>query len=83
LEKENKITEFRNIISTLPGKPGVYQYFDKDNRILYVGKAKNIKKRVSSYFTKTHQQGKVKVLVKKIGNEYIKTVKGVGYRFNK
>lgn len=53
-------------IKTLPSKPGVYQYFDKDEKILYVGKAKNLKKRVSSYFTKTHDNGKTRVLVKKI-----------------
>ena len=55
-----------NLVVTLPGKPGVYQYFDKGNRIIYVGKAKNIKKRVGSYFTKSHQSGKLKVLVSKI-----------------
>lgn len=55
-------------IKTLPNKPGVYQYFDKDNKILYVGKAKNLKKRVSSYFTKTHDNGKTRVLVKKIND---------------
>jgi len=53
-------------IKTLPNTPGVYQYFDKDDAILYVGKAKNLKKRVSSYFTKNHEYGKTKVLVKKI-----------------
>lgn len=53
-------------IKTLPSSPGVYQYFDKDDIILYVGKAKNLKKRVSSYFTKTHDSGKTRVLVKKI-----------------
>jgi excinuclease ABC subunit C len=53
-------------IKTLPNQPGVYQYFDKDEVILYVGKAKNLKKRVSSYFTKTHENGKTRVLVKKI-----------------
>ncbi|MGV6844592.1 MAG: excinuclease ABC subunit UvrC, partial [Lutibacter sp.] len=53
-------------IKTLPEAPGVYQYFDKDDKILYVGKAKNLKKRVSSYFTKTHENGKTRVLVKKI-----------------
>jgi len=57
-----------NLIVTLPNKPGVYQYFDIDDKILYVGKAKNLKKRVSSYFTKTHQVGKVRVLVKKIAD---------------
>ena len=53
-------------IQTLPNNPGIYQYFDKDGKILYVGKAKNIKKRVSSYFNKTHDIGRTNVLVKKI-----------------
>src|SRR5690554_7530411 len=53
-------------IQTLPDNPGVYQYYDKDGKILYVGKAKNLKKRVSSYFTKVHENGKTRVLVKKI-----------------
>ena len=52
--------------ATLPNKPGVYQYYDKDEKLLYVGKAKNLKKRVSSYFTKQHDSGKTRVLVKKI-----------------
>ncbi|MHB1147955.1 MAG: excinuclease ABC subunit UvrC, partial [Lutibacter sp.] len=53
-------------IKTLPSLPGVYQYYDKNGIILYVGKAKNLKKRVSSYFNKTHEIGKTNVLVKKI-----------------
>jgi excinuclease ABC subunit C len=53
-------------LQTLPNNPGVYQYYDKDGKILYVGKAKNLKKRVSSYFTKTHDNAKTSVLVKKI-----------------
>ena len=53
-------------VKTLPSSPGVYQYFDKDDVIIYVGKAKNLKKRVSSYFTKNHEYGKTRVLVKKI-----------------
>ena len=64
--KQKNNNRIERIIKTLPGKPGIYQYFDKDERILYVGKAKNIKKRVGSYFTKSHQSGKVRVLVKKI-----------------
>lgn len=58
--------ELRLQISTLPTGPGVYQYFDKEDKILYVGKAKNLKKRVSSYFTKKHDNAKTGVLVKKI-----------------
>lgn len=53
-------------IQTLPDSPGVYQYYDKDGKILYVGKAKNLKKRVQSYFTKNHDNYKTSVLVKKI-----------------
>ncbi len=53
-------------IKTLPTQPGVYQYYDKNGDILYVGKAKNLKKRVASYFNKTHEIGKTRVLVKKI-----------------
>lgn len=53
-------------IQTLPDGPGVYQYYDKDGKILYVGKAKNLKKRVSSYFNKIHDTAKTNVLVKKI-----------------
>lgn len=53
-------------IQSLPDNPGVYQYYDKDDKILYVGKAKNLKKRVSSYFTKNHDNYKTSVLVKKI-----------------
>ncbi|MGY0426501.1 MAG: excinuclease ABC subunit UvrC [Polaribacter sp.] len=53
-------------LKTLPESVGVYQYFDKNDVIIYVGKAKNLKKRVTSYFTKTHENGKTSVLVKKI-----------------
>src|SRR5690554_1058230 len=53
-------------ISTLPNSPGVYQYYDKDEKLLYVGKAKNLKKRVTSYFTKTLDNNKTRILVKKI-----------------
>tara|TARA_R110001583_G_scaffold43445_16_gene138230 strand:- start:5906 stop:7693 length:1788 start_codon:yes stop_codon:yes gene_type:complete len=53
-------------ISTLPKSPGVYQFYDDEDKILYVGKAKNLKKRVSSYFTKNHEYGKTRILVKKI-----------------
>ncbi len=55
-------------LSTLPNSPGVYQFYDSENSILYIGKAKNLKKRVSSYFTKNHEYGKTRVMVKKIGS---------------
>ena len=55
-------------IKTLPNQPGVYQYFDMDESLIYVGKAKNLKKRVSSYFTKNHDSGKTRVLVSKVAN---------------
>jgi len=53
-------------LQTLPPGPGVYQFYDKEGKILYVGKAKNLKKRVLSYFQKIHENGKTRVLVKKI-----------------
>lgn len=53
-------------LSTLPESPGVYQFYDSEEKILYVGKAKVLKKRVASYFTKKHAYGKTRVLVKKI-----------------
>jgi len=55
-------------LSTLPNEPGVYQFYDNTGQILYVGKAKNLKKRVASYFTKNHENGKTRVLVKKISS---------------
>jgi excinuclease ABC subunit C len=56
-----------SILKTLPSNPGVYQYFDKDGKIIYIGKAKNLKKRVLSYFNKdTSLAGKVRVLVARI-----------------
>ena len=59
--------EIKNILATIPTKPGVYRYYDKDGIIIYVGKAKNLKRRVSSYFNK-EQSGKTKVLVSRIAD---------------
>jgi excinuclease ABC subunit C len=63
----------QNLLRTLPDNPGVYQYFDDTGKIIYVGKAKNLKKRVSSYFNKEqYENGKTQVLVKRIAD--IKTI---------
>ncbi len=58
--------EFQNIVNNLPTQPGIYKYFDHAKELIYVGKAKNIKKRVSSYFTKTFTGYKTHELVKRI-----------------
>lgn len=64
-----KTLHLENIVKDLPDKPGVYQYYDKEGKLLYVGKAKNLKKRVSSYFTRDGSlTGKVKILVQKIAD---------------
>ena len=53
-------------LKTLPPNPGVYQFYDENDTVIYVGKAKNLKKRVSSYFNKTHENNRTRLLVKKI-----------------
>lgn len=61
-------TKIREIVLSLPESPGVYQYFNNKNEIIYVGKAVNLKRRVSSYFNKFHDSIKVRVLVKQIAD---------------
>lgn len=56
----------KNTIKRLPSTPGVYNYYDVNGKIIYIGKAKNLKRRVSSYFTKKHENLKTKILVSKI-----------------
>ncbi len=63
---DKHLATLKEKVALLPENPGVYQYFDADGTIIYVGKAKNIKKRVSSYFTKYHDSAKTRVLVRKI-----------------
>jgi excinuclease ABC subunit C len=58
--------EFQHIVSTIPVQPGIYKYFDASNELLYVGKAKHLRKRVSSYFTKTFTTYKTHELVQRI-----------------
>lgn len=61
-----RLEQLKDKIKTLPEKPGIYQYFDAKGTIIYVGKAKNLKKRVSSYFTKNHDTAKTRILVRNI-----------------
>ena len=65
-ENQKRLAYLKNIVSNLPNKPGTYQFYDKDHTIIYVGKAKNLKNRVSSYFHKETDRFKTKVLVSKI-----------------
>lgn len=58
----------KNIVLNLPDGPGIYQYLNTEGTIIYVGKAKNLKKRVSSYFNREHEPGKTRVLVSKIAD---------------
>ena len=60
--------KIKSILKTIPTDPGVYRYYDDKGEIIYVGKAKNLKRRVSSYFNKQQQSGKVKVLVSRIAD---------------
>ena len=64
--KEQRLERLKNIVSSMPEKPGSYQYYNENHEIIYVGKAKNLKKRVSSYFHKEVDRYKTKVLVSKI-----------------
>jgi excinuclease ABC subunit C len=66
MEKYNNIEELKNSVKNLPEMPGVYLFLDKNETIIYVGKAKNLKKRVSNYFSKNHDSGKTRILVSKI-----------------
>lgn len=67
--QELKTSEYlKGIVSNLPEKPGIYQYLNAEGTIIYVGKDKNLKRRVYSYFSKEHQPGKTRVLVSKIAD---------------
>lgn len=70
---EDYSEHIQSILKTLPDSPGVYRYYDSDHNLLYVGKAKNLKKRVSSYFTKEHDTYRLRIMVKKITD--IQTIK--------
>ncbi len=61
-----RLDHLKSVISIMPDTPGVYQYFDKDGEIIYIGKAKNLKRRVSSYFNKVHDSNRTNRLVRLI-----------------
>ena len=67
-ENEERLARLKNIVLSMPEKPGSYQYYDENHTIIYVGKAKNLKRRVSSYFHKEVDRYKTKVLVSKISD---------------
>lgn len=68
-QEDLKINDYlKGIVSNLPETPGVYQYLNAEKQIIYVGKAKNLKRRVYSYFSKEHEPGKTRVLVSKIAD---------------
>ena len=65
-KEEERLTRLKTIVAALPSSPGCYQYLDNNGKIIYVGKAKNLKSRVSSYFLKTVDRRKTEILVSKI-----------------
>ena len=68
-QEENQTNEYlKGIVSNLPESPGIYQYLNEEGIIIYVGKAKNLKRRVSSYFNREHPNGKTRLLVSKIAD---------------
>ncbi len=68
-KSENRhISHLKSLIAVLPHKPGIYQYFDEKGTIIYIGKAKDLKRRVSSYFTKQHEHRKTALLVRNIAD---------------
>ena len=68
MTNEERLTYLKNIVLNLPESPGCYQYFNTEGTIIYVGKAKNLKRRVSSYFNKNQQSAKTRILVSKIAD---------------
>ena len=72
---EGRVRYLKSIIDRLPESPGSYQYFDEHGIVIYVGKAKNLKRRVSSYFNREHDSRKTAILVSKIWDIHYTVVK--------
>lgn len=66
--KNKNIDHLKSLVSALPEEPGVYQFFDENSTIIYVGKAKRLKRRVASYFNKLHDNAKTNIMVRKISD---------------
>ena len=67
-EEANSTDYLKGIVNNLPDSPGIYQYLNAEGTIIYVGKAKNLRRRVSSYFNREHPNGKTRILVSKIAD---------------
>ena len=65
-ENLKRLEHLKTIVASMPEKPGTYQYYDESHTIIYIGKAKNLKRRVASYFHKEVDRFKTKILVSKI-----------------
>ncbi len=68
LAKNTNIDYLKSLVSVLPHKPGIYQFYDNSNKIIYIGKAKDLRKRVASYFSKKHEHRKTALLVRNISD---------------
>ena len=76
-ENEERLTRLKSIVLSMPEKPGSYQYYDENHTIIYVGKAKNLKRRVSSYFHKRHMEYKMSDIEKAVRKSFPKGVDSI------
>ena len=76
-ENEERLARLKSIVLSMPEKPGSYQYYDENHTIIYVGKAKNLKRRVSSYFHKRHMEYKMSDIEKAVRKSFPKGVDSI------